>query len=776
MAAPPLCDMKSYRKILGKGDTIHDFCDLERVREKLEYGQEKRYITASIDIHQAATNIYNKINELLVSDNCGITSFDETGLLNFFYGAPKRISQEEPIGTGINYSNPDTHRSLTEGKHLEYQIPYENVPTFIQLLNTVAPAKYIMDHTYLSPFLCALPEKIGLNTVAKAYDRTIINESDECNTKAQALELPTILKKEEGELFYFDTISITGDMTLGWTASEGKSGTIDIYKMIETKTITGLENLTTAIIAFHQAIQPDPSAIYIASNNIINFCYGLDINEFKDLNQYLLALTDLKRMGDLLQVKLATLYGATFISNDRMSILLSTIGYNHRSIRTSKTLTGGQHSDRIVALYNFDVKDTADKLEQYYTGLLKEYNYHINEFLRNIVLNLRDNNSQLVHYYRVCKELLEILQTRFPLNPIITASDPIQSTTGRVPRHYNPHWINKDAVIYRSLYKYIEFLLVIFESLNFIFTRDFTLFQKSANSILYDTTGKSSKEKLDAIRKLFDTNTIPHPNTLFKLVPIEQIVISLNNIYTYINSIYTYINDINKVFEIMSQDLPMPLFGEPIDYYKKTTLKVFKEIQSTPLTTIIGGITYTIAISSNLEKLIDIIVDIESYFTNLIIRYRAPQVGGKRKTKIPLIQSYRKKYGGNEGKPIDIIDFQLPKPSPLMPFGYPDDIVEDVLGKLIIEISNADKEGRIEDSRFLWIIYMQLQLIVQQLNISLPIVGKKAPVERIPNVAMAAEGGKRKTKGNNRKQPIKGGQSKKENAKTKKTTKTDKKK
>ena len=758
---PRVCNLEEYRRLLGKGDTIHDFCDIERVNKKLIYGKQQGFIKQNIDTGSAARDIYNKIFNLLEVNNCGIpSSFDENGLLKFFYGDRSSEVSIESIST--NYSELEKHVSLAKCKHLEYQIPYEDVTKFIELLNTISPAKYIMDHTYLSPFLCSLPQKVGANTIAKAYDRTIENTADECSDYVPVTG--TVLTKAEGELFFFDEIRITGDMTLEWTGAE-MSGIIDINKMIQTKSYAGLENLTTAIIAFHQGIQPIPAPILIASNDILKECYGLDINEFITrgiLDQYLLALTDLKRMGDLLQVKLAKLLNATFISNDRMSILLSTIGYNHRSIRTSKTPSANERSDRIIALYNFDSSDTTAQLDQYYKGLLNDYTVYVNEYFKTIKLSFKELQSRspgfnLSEIFASCKSILTSIQANISLNPIISKTDPIESTTGRAPRHYNPQWINKNVIVYRGLFKYIEYLCIVLEYLNYIISSDFSQFQKEINDIIYNPTDIPSKNKLENIRSIFDNYRIPHPNTLLKIVSNEDISSSLINLYTFINWIGSSL-DIDNVTQTMEQMLPMPLFGEPMEYYKKTILKLFKDIRPTPLTTFINGTNYNIGLSSNSEKIIEMIVDIEKYFNDIINRYSSSQIGGRRKNKT------KKKGGDNE-----LID------------SLPDDIIDQTLTKLITDLYEAQEQGRKDDVDYYLVIYMQLQLIAQQYDISLPLIGEATTTKiAIPNqnkltqqltmptrimsqvpmpttVIAAAAGGNKKSK-----QPVKGGKSKKE--------------
>jgi hypothetical protein len=183
-----------------------------------------------------------------------------------------------------------------------------------------------------------------------------------------------VLTKDEGELFFFDVISTTtDDMTLKWLWN-GKEGIIDIREMMKVKSSAHLENLTTAILAFYQASQITPTALLNKSNDIIKDCYDLDITQFiSNIDDYLLALTDLKRIGDLLQVKLTAILGYTFVSNDRMAILLSTIGYNNLSIRSSKIPSSEERSDRVIALYNFDDSVMSGKLEAYYQNAFNNY-------------------------------------------------------------------------------------------------------------------------------------------------------------------------------------------------------------------------------------------------------------------------------------------------------------------------------------------------------------------------------------------------------------------
>lgn len=703
--AAPHCKEAQFRQILGKGDTIHDFCDRDRIRDKLNYGVEQKIISSSIDTTSVANAICRKIESLLYIDTCGIPSYNENDLLKFFYGEKATIpitSSEETIK--INYYFPNSPK-----EHIEYQISYVDVPSFIEKINATSSAKYVMDYTYLSPFLCGL----GINTIGKAYDRTTINEGDECNQKV-TMEPQSVLKKEEGELFFFDEIYTTrNDMELQWKVGS-IFGIIDIRKMMEVKSGIGLENLTTAIIAFYQAIQTTPGALLFKSNNdIIKDCYGLDFNQFSDINEYLLALTDLKRMGDLLQVKLAKLLNYTFVSNDRMAILLSTIGYNNPSIRTSKTPSGGERSDRIVALYYFNKTEMESKLNTYNENAIKSYADYI-EYLGIITKNIRDdksvvqgNISYVNQLYAMCQQILDILLPFTTLNPLISKTDILVPTiTGqRIPRHYNPQWLNKDIIIRRGLYVYIQYISIVLKVLLTVSSVGFPeLFTQTFNTIKDDKT-ITSAVILNKIKDLFSKTNIPHPNTLFKTVNGDNIQSSLYNMYTFINSIYHSLNDTNEIEKLMDKDLPMPLFGEPIEYYKKLTVKMFKDIKNTNLSVNINDVYYQIGASSNPEKIIESIVDLEKYFMELIAPYKSQQ-GGRRKKN--------SKLKGGEKITLDSL---------------PDDMIDKTLAKLVVAIYETESQGQIDVAQSLFVLYMQLQLITQQFNLSLPIIRESTTEE-----------------------------------------------
>uniref|UniRef100_A0A6C0CRW1 Uncharacterized protein n=1 Tax=viral metagenome TaxID=1070528 RepID=A0A6C0CRW1_9ZZZZ len=768
----PRCDAITYRQLLGKGDTLHDFCDRDRIRDKLNYGIQQGFILPTTNTNAAAVTICTKVNSLLSIDTCGIESYDENYLLKFFYGEkPKSISASEE-SIQINYY-PNV-----PNQHLEYQIPYTEVPSFIKKINALSSAKYVMDYTYLSPFLCGF----GINTIGKAYDRTTTNEGDECNKKV-SIASRSVLKKEDGELFFFDEIyTTTDDMTLEWSAF-GITGIIDIHKMMEIKSRAGLENLTTAIIAFHQSTQPITSDILYASNDIIKYCYGLDIQSFtENINLYLLALTDLKRIGDLLQVKLAKLLEQTFVSNDRMAILLATIGYNHPSIRTSKTPSDNDRSDRIIALYNFNKSEMEKKLEVYNQVAIEDYNTYVNQYLRTINVYIKDSKMQffIKNLNDQCQQILGVLST-YPLNPSITKSDILVPITPgqRIPRHYNPKWLNREIIIKRGLFVYVKYITVVLKVLFDISSVKFTTaFIWEFNQINIEIL--PSNDKLSKIRQLFNNNMIPHPNTLFKTITDDNIQLSLRNLNTFVNSLSGFLDNIDEVTKIMQDNLPMPLFGEPIEYYKNITLKLFKDLKPINLAVNIENQSYQIGLSSNPEKTIEGIIDLEKYFTELVNRYN-PQQGGRHK-KI----SKSKRGGQLQSMKLDSLII-------------PDNIVDQTLGKLIVAIYEAESQGQKDIAQNLFVSYMQLQLLTQQFNISLPIVGEATPEEiaisnqkitamitnqtvlerpfsktlqnqNIPRpvtlstpmtTAAAAAGGNKKTKSKAKVQPVKGGKSKK---------------
>lgn len=687
--AAPICEKVKYRQILGKGDTLHDFCDRDRIRDKLNYGIEQNIISSGINATAAANTICNKVESLLHVDTCGIPSYNENELLKFFYGDKSIVAIEEAIQ--INYF-PKTPK-----QHIEYQIPYKDIPSFIEKLNTTSSGKYVMDYTYLSPFLCGH----GINTIGKAYDRTTVNEADECNEKP-IIESQSVLKKEEGELFFFNEIKIKDDMKLEWNVGS-IYGIIDIRKMMEVKSGIGLENLTTAILAFYQAIQTTPTKLLYESNDIIKKCYGLDLFQFNNLNEYLLALTDLKRMGDLLQVKLAKLLGYTFVSNDRMAILLSAIGYENPSIRTSKTPSGDERSDRIVALYNFNKDEMNKKLETYYESIIKEYIEYI-KYLRIITTYLRENKQHVNNLYSFCQDILKKLLPITTLDPRIRATDILSGQ--RIPRRYNPQWLNRDIIIKRGLYVYIKYFSVVLNILNIISSYDFSKIIQEFNVIIDERT--TSVVKSNKLKNLFIKENIPLPNTLFKTVDGTVIKSSLDNLYTFINTIYNFLINTDEIEKIMNQNLPMPLFGEPIEYYKKLIVRIFKDLKNTNLNVNINNLEYKIGASSNPEKIIESIIDLEQYFAELIAPYNFQQ-GGRRKK---ISKSKRTKKGGQS--------MEIDESSSLIP---PDDIIDQTITKLVASIYEADIKGQMDISLQLFISYMQLQLISQQFNLSLSIVG-----------------------------------------------------
>ena len=75
-----------------------------------------------------------------------------------------------------------------------------------------------MDHHKISKELCSfelsqlvdgrtVKIKPGVNTIAKAYDRTTTNEADDCNVLDETIYTEPVLTKAAGELFFFDEIS-----------------------------------------------------------------------------------------------------------------------------------------------------------------------------------------------------------------------------------------------------------------------------------------------------------------------------------------------------------------------------------------------------------------------------------------------------------------------------------------------------------------------------------------------------------------------------------------
>lgn len=717
MAAPGCYDSSDQptaytRSRISAADAPHDFLDESRIKEIIEKSEASEGYTLT----DKQKDIFKKFRENVIDlikpiRDCGINLeiTDENKLMEAFYGEDHLA----PPGTQI-LSHPSFNNKFPlipppppppKLYNVRFQYKYHELPQLATVMKNklFSGYQYVLDHTALreNEFFCDHISSPGgipplLETIGKSYDRVEpIRESDKsCREKVvnpftPGTTLPrTVLTKENGELFYFDSISIVNENTLKWNKGTHE-GNINIREMISQKSHLP-EQLSAIIIQLCLIINTNPT-ITIDNSQFHDFKEKLN-KFFKDayhfappdqsedgvtaaanIRDYALGLMEFKRIGDLLQVKLAYIKrNAVFVSNDRMAVLMAAVGYKIPAIRTYAF-----RKERYISLYNVPSSE----------GIAKAL------------------NEQLIANYKSSLELYKLLRPApvfdddaLKLNHIISAYYDSIKGQSTVIAYTSPRYrdyMNMDVLINRAIYIILRYLLFLHTAIDFI---------SKKNGVLSSIEEKSD---LKYYQELFKSHILPEPNTIFILGKDgKDHEHSLTKLYYILKEITKIIpkpeEDIKTRQHLLNtmiyniEKTKLPLFGNNLNTYITNINSILQvrpigtRIEGLPENTIVGRLL-------NLSTIIHNLNEFEIYVDDLCSKYDylCPVIRGGSKSKS---RKNRKQQGGQLLYPIQL------------PHDYVA-ILSNYLLVYIIHYSNSD--GSLVFNEY-FVMYIQLQFLSQQ--------------------------------------------------------------
>lgn len=845
---------RETRQRLLKADSYHDYADKSRIIDILTKWSKKKKIVLDDEAKQKAYDyIVSILNSYItvVSNECGIVSNNENHMIESFYGTDSidgyEFNPDTPFNINIiNNSYPPIYPPFNnkvvsfQGIHLQKWVLY--------MYTVLFPNKqYVLDHTALSQnVLCS--EMKGyyppiLETIAKAYDRASVLPStyyqeqgssprigvrktlDGCS-EIKEDAFPSILTKKNGELLFFEQIDILNEHQLQWTLPSNITGIIDIERLDVLGSQEDPENLSAFVLDIAYRYLGINTLFVQGINEFIEYAYGFSL-AIVDNDPYLYSqgLMEFKRMGDLLQVKLAQAYNAVFVSNDRMAVLMAAIGYKIPAMRTYVHREGSIYNYK-MSVYNtpLDESVAAAAMEAYRVKMMEEYTNTIRFYMD--IINVYNENI---------KPSLQIIKNTF--NDIITGLRGFYNSIVNVPilididtdleyildSNGNPirankltlNHLNMDALINRAIYVILKYLLIL-------------------NQLIIDRIPLVTElTDISKLRDFFKEQRIPQPNTIFKYVSKENIQLSIETIYNLMRYIHDNLlrgsnpKELLKVIIDVIKSYNFSLFGDNLKTYIINIQRII-DTKVTPYS--ING--YKIGMIKGVKELVSNLNDFETYVNSLCIEYGTCMdygYGGRRKSKSNRSKTIKMKRGGyiNDIEMTDLLQEKsnmvtIPNFKPLPPLEAPIDLIELTLAQLIYDVSRASKEN----VQNLFIVYIQLQLITQQYNMNLIIFDKanEEEMKTIPDISKVTQyskgfinkirsqlnpqqifkrlqkpiisittngltskplvappaGGNKKSKSKAKVQPVKGGKSKKDEVKkevkAKKKPATDKKK
>lgn len=410
MSAEETLEQKKLKILIA--DKLHDFTDRTRMTDIST--SEKNNIVNYIE--DTLLNIVTSIPEYssITPDK---SEFSEDKIVSSYY---PNIPVNRDTLTKITIKSEEELYELTPEQFIFIQNDpkrgavismqkylFQYVPRWLQAL--YKNKSFMLDVTVLTEndicngVVSTNTEKmpIILKTIATEYDRNVENKIVEpcsgvyppSNKSKNTLYDKVLLTKKNSELLGFDSITLVNQKTLKWTLGS-KEGIINIDKIIKSKknslradseSETDIEGSAMSLPLFFKMIgeilnnkKDSKRNTYKSFNKKIKQLYGLGlhINEvdstlltnttIDDIDLYILCLTDLKSLGDLLQVKFAELSNSIMVSNDRTTCLMSSIGYNNTTLRTAKLRLPDKTSIRELFLFDdkFEFSEESKKLLQ----------------------------------------------------------------------------------------------------------------------------------------------------------------------------------------------------------------------------------------------------------------------------------------------------------------------------------------------------------------------------------------------------------------------------
>jgi hypothetical protein len=437
-------NLVNIRKYLGYFDTMHDFLDSSRLEKYLGNKKDAERVIDKIqstfdlgfscDIGNDEDSIIRKVFGSKSPNDIPYSDVIQQDL---------RIITNNTKMTPPYYGEPfDRSTSFNEKSII---VDYDQLPAIVRWIDSLlvdpttnTSKQYILDYTQIPEnAVCDLinstriPNKSILKTIASEYDRnttyketlciqtkdyvkdskTIQDKLQDLTSETKDYYLPVseeILLKTNGELHEFDSIKIgpvTGENNyMEWTLQDTIKGQIYIenltskdasdkrkknlnlfiHRMVEMMKTAPIQKKPTRgkRVKIYKIMKAD-------YDQLITDIYQLDATVVTNKKTYTRCLTDFKKIGDLLLVKMARLNDAIFVSNDRVTSVMASIGYNVPTIRTSllqydKTEDSERiKAQRVLTLYNFREFVTSETSKRLYLlSSIKEYYNALNFYVQ----------------------------------------------------------------------------------------------------------------------------------------------------------------------------------------------------------------------------------------------------------------------------------------------------------------------------------------------------------------------------------------------------------
>ena len=244
------------------------------------------------------------------------------------YGAGKTEYRVEEI---MNQTVPITSifnmAGTGAGGYSDVVVPRDKSELIMTLLDSMLPTGvYITDITLLTKdIICSTGRPTLMETIATEYDRNRISVPDAC-TLVQKESIQNALGPEN---FLALTRVDFDTETIRWINTAGQTGVITIKKLISKQDFANLPLFSKSISkTVIEGVVVNEFAKIILNK------YGLAASQNKEA--YVKTLFDFKRLGDLGQMAMASLYKTVFVSNDLMACLMSSVLFKNPTLHTSK--------------------------------------------------------------------------------------------------------------------------------------------------------------------------------------------------------------------------------------------------------------------------------------------------------------------------------------------------------------------------------------------------------------------------------------------------------
>lgn len=520
----------TYIKKLSVADTLHDFKDVQRnkfISSFLKTQKNYDISNKNRSIEQECENLYNKKFKLPLPKIIDYNDINNN---------PRAIHDNRFVCSFQNLRNKEDRTFLGN-------VIYQNAND-----KTI---DIVSDYTIIpKDIICniEIENTKGKFIISQSTEIDRLKQYDENQPCTKKIYVDIYLTKDDGFLFELDSVRVSHTDKKGQlqytinkfdiNSSIVISGAIGSKNEKELHKIYGkYKTLFKSLIKELDISQPLSNVIDDITE-LIRIKYGLDYKKFEKDNEiykqeYVNCLLDIKRLGDILQVKTAQVLNKPFISNDRIAIVMAA-SLGCKCIRTEKiNLDKSENSIQKSAnlwFYNFD-KDkilTSDILQYQ-----QEAKNSIITLTRNFCAFVTQNYQKAIikdDLNRYIKNLLDEIKQ-------IDSDSKIMIFQHKIPKtHIKEHLELKLAFV-------VSYLLY-----NILYN-----FDNTDDNILYNLGSFLSIEnELNQNYILHILNNFKDNDMLNDISSFEKILQNVRKVFfndNTINFIQQYINYINDIFE-----------------------------------------------------------------------------------------------------------------------------------------------------------------------------------------------------------------------------------